>query len=156
LPFDDDSFDLVTCRIAPHHFPDCAHFVRECACVLNPGGLLLLQDHVLPEDQSAARYVDSFERLRDPSHNRAFSHDEWVDMFKKAGLRVKYTEDVMKRHDFIPWAERQGCTTQVVAQLTKMLVEAPPAAAAWLDAQNLGAPQASFINHHILIVGVKK
>jgi len=26
LPFDDRSFDLVTCRIAPHHFPDCRPF----------------------------------------------------------------------------------------------------------------------------------
>ena len=29
LPFGDAEFDLVTCRIAPHHFPDCAAFVRE-------------------------------------------------------------------------------------------------------------------------------
>ena len=29
LPFGDAEFDLVTCRIAPHHFPDAAQFVRE-------------------------------------------------------------------------------------------------------------------------------
>ena len=79
LPFDDGCYDLVTCRIAPHHFGDCARFVRECARVLrapdqakgSPGGILLVQDHVLPEGQRAARYIDDFERLRDPSHNRA-------------------------------------------------------------------------------------
>jgi len=31
LPFADSSFERVTCRIAPHHFPDMARFVREVA-----------------------------------------------------------------------------------------------------------------------------
>ena len=42
LPFTDGIFDLITCRIAPHHFPDCAKFVQEGARVLKPGGLLLV------------------------------------------------------------------------------------------------------------------
>lgn len=165
LPFDDGSFDLVTCRIAPHHFPDCTQFVREGSRVLKLGGKLLVQDHVLPGDEAsattkteaevAARYVDSFERLRDPSHNRAFSLDEWVEMFERAGLRVKHTEEIIKRHLFLPWAERQGCTAEVIAQLTKLLIDAPPIAAAWLDANDVGTLEASFVNHHILIFGIK-
>ena len=67
LPFKDKRFDLVTCRIAPHHFPHVDEFVSESARVLKPGGLFLLQDHVLPEDEKAANYVDGFEKLRDPS-----------------------------------------------------------------------------------------
>src|SRR5688572_29608912 len=31
LPFDDASFDIVTCRIAPHHFADVRAFCREVA-----------------------------------------------------------------------------------------------------------------------------
>ena len=52
LPFEDPVFDLVTCRIAPHHFPDCARFVQEGSRVLKPGGQLLVQDHLLPEHQA--------------------------------------------------------------------------------------------------------
>lgn len=37
LPFPDASFDLVTCRVAPHHFPNVARFVREAARVVRPG-----------------------------------------------------------------------------------------------------------------------
>ena len=54
LPFENTRFDLVTCRIAPHHFPDVQKFTQEAARVLKPGGFLLVQDHVLPEDQKAA------------------------------------------------------------------------------------------------------
>ena len=59
LPFADAQFDLVTCRIAPHHFPDAQGFLRECARVLNAGGMLMLQDHVLPADREAARLVET-------------------------------------------------------------------------------------------------
>ena len=38
LSFDDGTFDLVTCRIAPHHFPDCARFISEGSRVLKSGG----------------------------------------------------------------------------------------------------------------------
>src|SRR5260221_4159370 len=41
LPFEAESFDRITCRIAPHHFPDVAQFVREVARVLKPGGIFL-------------------------------------------------------------------------------------------------------------------
>ncbi|MCA9917809.1 MAG: methyltransferase domain-containing protein, partial [Anaerolineales bacterium] len=29
LPYQDATFDLVTCRIAPHHFPDIQQFITE-------------------------------------------------------------------------------------------------------------------------------
>jgi ubiquinone/menaquinone biosynthesis C-methylase UbiE len=161
LPFDDAAFDLVTCRIAPHHFNDCARFVRECARVLRhpdpatgaPGGILLVQDHVLPEDQAAARYADDFERLRDPSHHRAFAESEWVGMFQGAGLVVTHMEQIVKQHEFLPWAERQDCSSDVIARLVMMLQQAPEAAAAWMQPTDIGTHQAAFVNHHILIAG---
>jgi ubiquinone/menaquinone biosynthesis C-methylase UbiE len=161
LPFEDATFDLVTCRIAPHHFAQCARFVRECARVLRspdqakglPGGTLLVQDHVLPEDRAAARYIDSFERLRDPSHNRAFCESEWVSMFEAAGFIVAHTEQIVKQHQFLPWAERQDCSPDAIARLVAMLREAPEAVTAWVLPTHLGTPQATFVNRHILISG---
>jgi ubiquinone/menaquinone biosynthesis C-methylase UbiE len=156
LPFGDDTFELVTCRIAPHHFPDCARFIREGSRVLKPGGLLLVQDHLLPKDQAAAQYIDAFERLRDPSHNRAFSESEWLAMFVQAGLRVEHTEEIIKRHRLVSWAARQGCSKDTVEQLTRAITEAPSIAADWLQAEDPGSSQCSFVNHHILIAGRKK
>src|SRR3972149_3472006 len=46
LPFADGEFDLVTCRIAPHHFPDVAKFVRERARVVKSGGAVAVIDNV--------------------------------------------------------------------------------------------------------------
>jgi ubiquinone/menaquinone biosynthesis C-methylase UbiE len=155
LPFNADTFDLVTCRIAPHHFPDCAGFIQEASRVLKVGGMLVVQDHMLPENEAAARFIDNFERLRDPSHNRAFNSDEWIRMFEQAGLEVSHTQEITKRHQLQPWAERQGCSLQVIAQLIHLLNEAPSKAAAWLQVQDPGLQTASFVNHHILIAGIK-
>jgi len=153
LPFEDDRFDLVTCRIAPHHFPDAQRFVEECARVLKPDGVFMLQDQVLPRDPEAARFVDVFERLRDPSHNRAFNEDEWLAMFERAGLKVEHSEHYLKRHDFIPWVERQGNDEVTIGTLIQMLQDASLIAREWMDPQNWRSDQATFLNRHILIRG---
>jgi ubiquinone/menaquinone biosynthesis C-methylase UbiE len=155
LPFQDGTFDLVTCRIAPHHFPNCHRFLSESSRVLKADGLLLVQDHALPEDDDAARYVDSFERLRDPSHNRAYSETEWLAMFGASGLMVEHREQVIKRHRFIPWAKRQRCTPDTLERLESMVDQAPEAVIEWMQPHRFGTPEASFVNRHILIAGRK-
>jgi len=153
LPFDDDRFDLVTCRIAPHHFPDAQRFLREGARVLKAGGVFMLQDQVLPPDAEAARFVDAFERLRDPSHNRAFNEQEWKAMFARAGIAVERVEHYLKRHDFLKWARRQGCDAATIATLIALLEDASPSARAWMDPQAWGSEKATFLNRHILMRG---
>jgi ubiquinone/menaquinone biosynthesis C-methylase UbiE len=155
LPFDDGTFDLVTCRIAPHHFCDCPRFVREGARVLKAGGLLLVQDHVLPEDEETARYVDAFEKLRDPSHQRAFAASEWQAMMDSAGLKVEHSEQVIKHHGFSSWTQRQGCTPATVEHLSQMAFDAPAPVVEWMQPRGFGTPDASFVNHHIIIAGRK-
>jgi ubiquinone/menaquinone biosynthesis C-methylase UbiE len=155
LPFQPRAFDLVTCRIAPHHFVDCAQFVRESARVLKSGRLLLVQDHLLPEDESAARDVDAFERLRDPSHNRGYAESEWVTTFEEAGLTVESVEALVKRHEFLPWADRQACTPQVIEGLTKLVERAPQVVLDWMQPQGFGTSGATFANHHLIIAGRK-
>ena len=153
LPFADKAFDLVTCRIAPHHFPECDRFVQHAARVLKPGGLLLVQDQVVPEDRQAGAFVNEFERLRDPSHNRAYSESEWVRMFERAGLHVEHRELVVKPHDFASWAQRQDCAPDVIQQLVDMVQQAPQNMTAWIEPRNWGSPQASFVNQHIILAG---
>jgi SAM-dependent methyltransferase len=155
LPFEDSTVDLVTCRIAPHHFPGPKRFVCESARVLKSDGLLLVQDHVLPEDGDVARYVDGFERLRDPSHNRAYAESEWVGMFRAAGLEVERVELVVKRHQLVPWAKRQGCTAKTIATLADMIDHASEAVVEWMQPRDLSGAEASFANHHIIIAGRK-
>lgn len=153
LPFESDRFDLVTCRIAPHHFPDAPLFLRECGRVLRPGAVLILQDQLLPDDDRSAQFVDAFERLRDPSHNRAFNEADWTTMCAEAGFAVEHCEPYIKRHQFLPWAQRQGNDKSTIEQLIQMMRKAPPAAQTWMDPTDWGTESATFVNRHIIIRG---
>lgn len=155
LPFEDGTFDLVTCRIAPHHFTDCARFVSEAVRVLKSGGLLLVQDMIVPEKEDTGRRIGDFERLRDPSHNRTYTLGEWVGMFQAAGLKVEHTEQITKRHAFLPWVERQGRPPEVRERLISMMDQATKAVIEWMQPQDWGTPEATFANHHIIIAGRK-
>lgn len=155
LPFQDATFDLVTCRIAAHHFPDCPRFLQESTRVLKNDGLLIVQDHVLPQDSLTARCVEAFEKLRDPSHHQAYTQTQWVDMFQKARLRVEHTEQIVKEHHFLTWAQRQGCTPQVIEELIQMVQGAPVAVLQWMVPRDFGKEHATFANHHVIIAGRK-
>jgi len=125
LPYADASFDLVTCRIAPHHFPRIDLFVSEAVRVLRPGGILAVVDNVVPNDPATGGYINAFEKMRDPSHGRALSVDEWLALFVAAGLTVLHEEVVAKSMEFTPWVERMGATAETITELRRRLIEAP-------------------------------
>lgn len=156
LPFKAETFDLVTCRIAPHHFPDCFRFVQECARVLKPGGRLLVEDQLVPDDERAARYLDAFERLRDPSHHRVYAEYEWRGLLLDAGFIVEQVEQfIYPERKLLPWAQMQDCPPEVIERLQVMLAQAPQAVAEWMNPRCAGTPDATFQHHFIIIMGRK-
>jgi SAM-dependent methyltransferase len=108
LPFEDGSFDVVTCRIAAHHFQDIRRAIAEMARVAQR--LVVIEDNVFSDER-----VEEAERLRDPTHVRCYSENEWKEMLTEAGLEVEQLEH-FERHPVVDdWLAR---------------VETPPAAAA--------------------------
>jgi len=155
LPFDEASFDVVTCRIAAHHFPDAQAFFAEAARVLMPGGRFGFQDQTLPPEHPSAVLTDAFERLRDPSHNQAFSVDGWTTQIERAGLTVERTELVDKVHDFAEWTARQDCSGECVAALTELMADAPEGMRRWLEPVYDGERLVSFRNRHLVVLARK-
>lgn len=155
LPFNNSTFDLVTCRIAPHHFDDVAQFVREAARVVKSGCLVLVQDQLLPDDDLIGCYVEAYEKLRDPSHNHAFSETAWRAMFADAGLVVESVDMFTRDHLFRAWAARQDVTPSTRACLIALLRLAPPAVRAWLQPRALATPEMTFAIHQIIVAGRK-
>ncbi|MCZ0941372.1 MAG: methyltransferase domain-containing protein [Caldilineaceae bacterium] len=123
LPYVDNRFDLLTCRIAPHHFPDVDAFLRESVRVLRPGGILAVVDNVVPEGV-AGDYVNAFEKLRDPSHGRCLSVEEWLAGYTQAGLELTQHEILEKQMVFEDWAARHDPAMQ--SYLRALLWHGPP------------------------------
>jgi ubiquinone/menaquinone biosynthesis C-methylase UbiE len=126
LPFPDMSFDLVTCRLAAHHFRDVRAFVAEAFRVLWPGGTFALVDNVSPEgnDALAAAY-NRFEKLRDPSHGRCLTLEQWTRLLADTGFAVAQSEVLDQDIEFAPWVARMRCSDSTIARLDSLLRAAP-------------------------------
>jgi ubiquinone/menaquinone biosynthesis C-methylase UbiE len=125
LPFPDMSFDLVTCRLAAHHFDKPRVFVTEAFRVLMPGGVLALVDNISPDEHELARAYNHFEKLRDPSHGRCLGLAEWTALLADAGFTVEHSEYMDQPIEFGLWAKRMRCDGATVARLKALLGEEP-------------------------------
>lgn len=133
LPFRDGAFELVTNRIALHHYADAYKAIKEMARVLAAGGILGFTDNIVPPHKQTAGYINRFEKVRDPSHNWCYPLVRLESYMTDAGLEVFYTEDSYKRLDFEEWADRMGCSAETKAHLRKILDDAPSEVRAFLD-----------------------
>lgn len=129
-PFADAFFDLVSCRIAPHHFPDTAAFVHEVQRVLKSGGVFVLGDTTVPDDDSeAAAWQNTVEKERDQSHVRNLSPGEWRALCEAAGLSVTDLDTSGSISiELEAWLETAGCTGERAARVRRLFAEASPEA----------------------------
>lgn len=165
LPYEDATFDVVTCRIAPHHFPNIAQFLAESARVLRQGGFLAVVDNVVPGSrlrgkkgkvaQKTADYINAFEKLRDPSHGRCWSLNAWLDGFHNVGLTVTHQETWQKEMAFYKWANRLHPDPELVLKLEVMLRQAPEPVLAFLTPEFTG-DRILFYLSEAIIVGQKQ
>lgn len=125
LPFLDTSFDLVTVRIAPHHYADVRAAVREMARVLRAGGRLLVIDNIAPEDAQLDALANEWEKRRDPSHVREYTVTEWHAFLAEASLEITHIETGRKTHDFAAWVERVRMPDAERAALERDMLAAP-------------------------------
>jgi ubiquinone/menaquinone biosynthesis C-methylase UbiE len=128
LPFDTASFEIVSSRLAAHHFQDLDQAWREIRRVLKPSGTFVLVDTVAPDDADSARFLHEVETLRDPTHVHTLTRDQWVRLTESNRFRVERTEVVRKAHDFEPWLERGGEDAATLNRVRARFLDAPPAA----------------------------
>jgi SAM-dependent methyltransferase len=132
LSFADETFDLVCCRLAAHHFPDLERFVGEAYRVLKPRGRLAFVDNVAPDREQlpdasdadieeAVTAYNAFEKLRDPSHGFAPPPRVWIDLVRSQGFSIVAREQFGKELTFAPWVERMRCAPSVVSELENIL-----------------------------------
>lgn len=129
LPFEGTSFEIATCRIAPHHFPRPERFIAEVARVLRPEGRFGLIDSVVPDGPLGDLY-NRFEAARDPSHVRSLPTEEWVALLGNHGFAVRAVERFPKRHDFVEWTDRARVAAERRQDVARILLVAGPEAAA--------------------------
>ena len=127
LPFATASLDLVTCRLAPHHFQDVAKFLREVHRVLRTDGLFCLVDSVSPESEKLIAWQNRVETLRDNSHVYGYPPSQWDAMITDAGFSLEQTAHVRNAQmSFLWWVRPEKNPPEVVQEIRDAFAQLSP------------------------------
>ena len=116
LPFADGSFDLVVSRLGAHHFSDVRAAMREMARVAAKA--VVVVDNTFGGDA-----LEEAERVRDPSHVRCYTLEEWRTLFEDVGLGIDDVRFLPQRVELEPWLERAGCTGDAAARVRELTAD---------------------------------
>ncbi|WP_432823716.1 class I SAM-dependent methyltransferase [Trichloromonas sp.] len=156
LPFPSGSFTLLTCRIAPHHFPDVPRALREFHRVLRrQGGRMVIIDTLLPDEPEIAEFYQTMEKMRDPTHVRAHSRQEWIQMIEEAGFHVEATKTFNKTHDFPVWAKRAGLTREGVKTLARYFIDSPAKVHDYFQIETFAGEVESYTDQKLLLYATR-
>ena len=126
MPFDDRSFDAAVTRLSAHHWADVPAGIAEAARVLRPGARIVVIDTVAPADPALDTFINAVELLRDPSHGRDATMEEWGRILEAAGFRVDVAEvapieleaaDWFARSRTEPW--REGAARRLLGEASR-------------------------------------
>jgi hypothetical protein len=80
--------------------------------------LLVIEDNLFRGD-----HVEEAERLRDPTHVRCYSEDEWKDIVTDAGFEVEQVEHFDRRQSLDAWLERVDTPPDEAARIRELLAD---------------------------------
>lgn len=132
LPFDDAMFDIVSTRLAAHHFESPSDFMAEARRVLRRGGQIMVIDNVIPDGEAGA-WINEFERQRDPSHVACLTVAEWHRLFEHHRFKQPLVEGFPKIIDYDQWMRRMSVEASEADALWETLCRAPEAVRDYLQ-----------------------
>ena len=138
LPIADNSLDLVTCRVAAHHFTNFAQALNEIQRLLKVGGALVMADSVAPEDDVVAEWMNDIELRRDFSHVKNRQVSEIEAMLAERGLDVVQQKHARIYLQFNDWVARTATSQEQVTTLRDDFLSASPAVQEAFQIQAVG------------------
>lgn len=89
LPFRNEGFDVVICRLVLHHAHKPDEILREGVRLLKPGGIFLLGDLLAADDPVKRATQNTIEARRNPSHVAIYTAEQYRKLVTNAGLTIE-------------------------------------------------------------------
>jgi DhnA family fructose-bisphosphate aldolase class Ia/ubiquinone/menaquinone biosynthesis C-methylase UbiE len=118
-----ESYDVVICRMALHHFVDCKAAFGNCVKFGKDICTIAMQDIISYDEKEADEYFDSMEKLIDKTHKRIISKSSFENLFIEKGVEIKDSivlEREIKLSEYILHAHQSG---EDKIELDKMVLE---------------------------------
>jgi ubiquinone/menaquinone biosynthesis C-methylase UbiE len=155
LPFQSNTFDIVTCRHAAHHFPDIPRALQEMARVAKIGGRVVLDDTCAPETPALESQMNEWERRRDPSHGANHPPSRLRQMLEASGLCVERGTMTFVPLEFNDWVKRGGVSRDEAHALRASLLDASAEARAAFRIRREPDGTLRFAWPEIVVLGIK-
>jgi SAM-dependent methyltransferase len=127
LPFPDASFDIVLSRQSAHHWGDLAAGLAEARRVIRPDGAAFFIDSISPGPALLDTHLQAIEVLRDPSHVRDYTVEQWCEALTDAGFRAGIVTRRRLPIEFRSWIERMSTSADHVAAIRSLQRQASTA-----------------------------
>jgi len=105
LPFRDERFDAVVCRLVLHHNHKPQLILEEMARVLKHGGVLILADLLSADDPVKRATQNAIEEKRDPSHVAIFSAEQYRKLVVSAGFVIEGEQIAVFERELEEWLD---------------------------------------------------
>lgn len=119
LPFEDESFDLVVTRLSLHHFTEPEKPFREMQRVLKKGGKLVVWDMEATAEE-LRKINDSIETMRDASHTRILSREEFETLFQNS-FRLELEETTLVPVNLQSWMNLTNTPQDIQKEIAKKM-----------------------------------
>jgi len=110
LPFEDNSFDIVTCRQGTQ-FMDDAAAIREMFRVLKPGGTVCVINLCADSEADRDEYFEVL-RLRNPARKNFYMREDLVHLFEQAGGKNVAVHDYISVEDVDVWSDNKAISEE--------------------------------------------
>jgi ubiquinone/menaquinone biosynthesis C-methylase UbiE len=152
LPFSDNTFDLITCRRAAHHFTNISQALHEMARVLKSHQFLVIVDRSIPDNDFVDQAMNGLDVLHDASHVREYRKSEWQSLLTTAGFQVETMELYIQHRPLTSLTDR--VSPENVAQIHALIDLMTPAEKELMNIRGINGEL--YINHWFILIKTKK
>lgn len=103
LKYEDNTFDTVITRLSMHHFNNPRIVLKEIKRVLKNLGELIIIDIITSEDEEEMRLQNSFNKIRDFSHNKFFTLNSLKKILRETNFINPEIQLWKQKRNFKDW-----------------------------------------------------
>lgn len=155
-PVPDAKFEAICLRYALSLCDDPYAFLQRIVNSLCGGGLLVIQDWLMPDTENDAEYINGLLHLLDKKHRKSFAQYAWDGLVLDVGLTLQQVHYKSIPTTLTDWRVNHQIDDNRVQRVQIIARQAPESINKILQIQYAGTPYLTFTVHEMILVAQKE